>query len=144
MDGNHQGTAPSEAVPPGYITYSGDTLSEIFPLCSSEEEITIHFLPHCSRLQQARHPYLLHILHTCQRHQLSIDPDSVVKAILGSSYLHDPAERHEETCWNMVYELHHHRVITMGGQVHIQTGTITTVICEQKFVLNHTKLYDNV
>ena len=94
---------------------AGAKRSELCPLCNTDAETTAHFLLQCSSLLTTRRPYLHRIMDTCRRQGVSIDPETLTKIVLDTTHLPTADRRHEETCRNLTYKLHHQRAVLLGG-----------------------------
>jgi hypothetical protein len=94
---------------------AGKNRCDTCPLCKTEAESTTHFLLHCSKLSEARRPYLTRILHMCRMSRLSVDPETLTSIILDPSYVPSRDKQYMQICRNLVYKLHHKRAIFLGG-----------------------------
>ena len=95
---------------------SGQKRSDVCPLCKAEPETVPHFVLSCDALFKARLPYLKRILQTCRINCISIDPETLVKIILDSTFL--PPEYlsdHEKVCRDFLFKLHSERAMLLGG-----------------------------
>ena len=93
---------------------AGAQRRDVCPLCKTEAETTAHFLLQCSALSHIRIPYLIRIMQYAQKHQISVDPDSLTRAILDSTYMREGPE-YEDLCRNFVFKMHHQRSKILGG-----------------------------
>ena len=81
---------------------AGTRKCDVCPLCSSEPETTVHFLLHCPALSPPRYAHLQPILDMFRTQRIAVNPESVVRAMLDSSFLPQPNCDYDRLCRNFI------------------------------------------
>ena len=104
---------------------TGTRACAMCPLCQEEPETLMHFLLHCTALQQVRTKYLQQVLNTCRQHKVSVDPESLIRIILDSTHLPTYNPYHEKTCRQFIFKIHSIRSVILGGEAGYSNHTKT-------------------
>ena len=94
---------------------AGNKRSDMCPLCKTEPETVTHFVLRCKMLCQTRVRYLNHILNIYRSYKLSIDPETLIRVLLDSTYLPDENLEFERLCRNFIFKIHDRRSVILGG-----------------------------